>query len=579
MNVCRGFLAEARMAREAGTDNRDMVWTQNWELMWRRMDFTGKADWQSQFVMPEVPKFVDRFAAAMKRTFFQAGDWYDIEDPLDPNGDLEPILKKVIDIGFDRCALNMAGQTIGFPAVFSDAMKLGALMMCALSVTWEDGQLRISPVDARELYYDPTGRGLYRIREFDIDRHVLLARAEETDADGKPLWYKDRIEALSIGRRPRRDFEQPISKGHLEGVPPSWRKPLYLDEFLFRELLDENGNVIGENQLVVMANEQRIVRGPEPNPFWHGKDWIVASPLITVPLSVYGRSYVEDGSALVKLESDLTNLIADGTRTHVMNSYAMRTGWLENASDVEQGLVPNKIWALSEDAQEQPMQEFLQKMEMGELPPSVIQVWTAIHGQIREAFSANDINLGQIPPKGDITATEINAVGQSGSELVEDIAQGIDDRILSPLVELVWSTMLQHIDPENDPEVAKSLGEPISQAIIVQRQDFRERKFHFKAHAISGVIQRQAMAQRLLSMMSIAAQSPLLEAALLQTLSVKKIVHQLLRGVGIDIETLELDKGETNPQPPPAPPPRGRSGGSSAPSAPPGAPGAGVPMA
>ena len=57
---------EADNARKGGLNPRDDKWRQNLDLYWNRVDFSRKADWQAKETMPEVPGYVDRFAAALK---------------------------------------------------------------------------------------------------------------------------------------------------------------------------------------------------------------------------------------------------------------------------------------------------------------------------------------------------------------------------------------------------------------------------------------------------------------------------------------------------------------------------------
>ena len=61
-----GYKREAVTNRSTGMNPRDDKWRDNMDLYWNRVDFSTKAEWQSKNVMPEVPSYVDRFAAALK---------------------------------------------------------------------------------------------------------------------------------------------------------------------------------------------------------------------------------------------------------------------------------------------------------------------------------------------------------------------------------------------------------------------------------------------------------------------------------------------------------------------------------
>jgi hypothetical protein len=301
------YLSEAREARESGPEVREDVWRLNWEAYWARFGTSSeKAEWQADEKIPDVATFVERWVAALRSALTSAGqEWYRFEDPLDKDGTLEGIVQKTVDYGMSNCGRNITGQPTGFPPVFAEAMKSGAMSMPALSVTWEDGQLRMAPVNARELLYDPTGRGMYRIREYEMDRWELLQMAEENPE----LWDAEAIKSVTSGRTDEEvEGDTERQAGHGKQIAEKRRQPIKMHEF-YGTIVNSDGEWLGDKQLVVMAGEQRIIRGPEPNPFWHQRDWIVASPLIPVPGSVYGRSYVESFAMLVRTFKNMTDLL------------------------------------------------------------------------------------------------------------------------------------------------------------------------------------------------------------------------------------------------------------------------------
>ena len=93
------YKREAEDNRKGGLNPRDDKWRQNLDLYWNRYDFSGKADWQSQNVMPEVPSYVDRFAAALKEALVALPNgFYTVTDPYDVNNDLTTPIKSMTDV-------------------------------------------------------------------------------------------------------------------------------------------------------------------------------------------------------------------------------------------------------------------------------------------------------------------------------------------------------------------------------------------------------------------------------------------------------------------------------------------------
>ncbi|MDE2020956.1 MAG: hypothetical protein KGJ13_11520, partial [Patescibacteria group bacterium] len=66
VQILEGYRTEAEYARLAGPNSRDLTWLMNLDLYWNRYDFSKKAPWQARELMPELPQYVDRFAAAMR---------------------------------------------------------------------------------------------------------------------------------------------------------------------------------------------------------------------------------------------------------------------------------------------------------------------------------------------------------------------------------------------------------------------------------------------------------------------------------------------------------------------------------
>ncbi len=117
--VLSGYLSEAQQARKGGLNPRDDKWEECLHLYWNRMDHSGKAEWQSAETLPEVPAFVDRFAAALKEALVTGPTgFYTVVDPADQEGDLTSAVKRMTDVWLSTCGRNQSGHCLGFPAVF-----------------------------------------------------------------------------------------------------------------------------------------------------------------------------------------------------------------------------------------------------------------------------------------------------------------------------------------------------------------------------------------------------------------------------------------------------------------------------
>lgn len=545
INVLDGYTTEAENARKGGTNPRDTVWDGNWDRYWGRYDTSGKAAWQSKHVMPEVPVFVDRWAAAMREALDRAGQWFTVQDAAGKSSAMTVHIAKALTVILSRCARTPDGQVADFSSIFEDQMKLGAMMACCSAVTWEDdidapgGWVRVATVDPREVWYDPKGRGLYRRRKYEIDKYELLNIAREADANGEAIYDIDVILELiaeeDLDERQNRERSSGSGEGSGSGTN---RTPVTIEEWLCT-LIMPDGSVIAQNALIVVANGKHMIRGPEENPFDHKRDWIVFTPMISVPLSIYGRTYMEDWRDVADAFIELTNLILDGTYTSTMKAFVANPDLLDDPTQLEEGISPNKIFQVSEDIDN--LKRFIAEIDLGTLPAEAFRVWSSLKEELKEGAKLSEIALGQLAPNSRTTATEINTVNQSGSAIIRSMARTIETRYVEPTLDRVWKTALQHMDFL---EIADIIGVEVAQMFNERREEFLDSSFQIRVRGISGIVDRQQKLQNLLSALSVIGQNEILAKQLFSELSPARVVDQLFALFDIDKDELILTERE-----------------------------------
>ena len=206
IKALESYRIEAEQNRASGLNPRDAKWSENLDLYWGRHDFSHKADWQAKVVMPEVPAFVDRFAAAMKEALVANYDhFYPVTDPADETGEMANTVKRVTDMWLSTCGRSQNGQPLPFPAVFEEQIKMGAITACCGTVLWKNdvkgGRVAFETVDPRFVWLDHTFRNLYRIRRIEIDLHELNTMMKLEDSKKKSIFNKDEIMRLQADLR------------------------------------------------------------------------------------------------------------------------------------------------------------------------------------------------------------------------------------------------------------------------------------------------------------------------------------------------------------------------------------------
>lgn len=532
VTLLQTYRDEGESARKTGWGERDEIWESNLDLYFNRFDFSKKAAWQSKQPMPEGSLYIDRWAAALRAALIVPGVWYSVETPIK---ELEPAFRKFLGYWLERCGTSPTGYPTSFDRVFEDQAKLAAVMSAAAAVTWEPGKpgsigqrdrVRVDTVDPREVFLDPTYRGLYRIRRYENDYYQLLAKARDN-----PDYNMEEITRLGAARSQEEEVDREQLVGHSTKIS-SLRKPITLDEYLCVILDSEGKDLYGSRQLCIVANENYLIYGPKPNPNLHGFDWIVFSSAISVPLAVYGKTYVETWGDIARTFVKMTNLIIDAGMMASMNAFALVADALANPEDAKTGVFPNKTFILAPGTNPD---QFIKEINLGDLPTTAFSVWTALKQEMREGAATNDLNLGQAVPKGDVTATEINAVEAGGTALIQSIAASLETGCVDPILNLVFQTGLQHFS-ENDQALHLALGEEYFRMFVTRREEFIRLAPAFRARGISGLIERAQKLKAMLQIVQVVGSSPILQQALLQAMDFTKFLNHLMITIGLDPE-------------------------------------------
>lgn len=538
------YYSEAQHARDSGDNPRTLIWRNNIDRYWGRYDMSKKASWQSRLVLPEVPQYVDRWASAMREALDASPDFFTVEDEagVGRSEPLLPIIQRVIKILLSRCSKTPDGHNASFSSLFEEQMKLGAMMMMSAAVTWKsgvkgDGWVAVESVDPRENWYDPKGRNLYRLRRYEIDKHELVAMASAVDEFGIPIYDLEQVSQLSAEIDMLLVNNRDRLTGGTSGVNQG-RVPIIIDEWLATIVLEDGSIAADPNSLMIVANSKWLIRGPEKNPYWHNQDWIVSTPMVTVPLSVYGRTYMEEWAPTADAFIEMTNLILDAVQTSAIKAFVAQPSMLADPTQLAEGIAPNKVFQLDEGVA---VGDFIKEIDLGTLPQEAIAVWTSLKNELREGAKLSEIALGQMPGKSRITAEEISSVSQSGSAMIRSMAKTIEERWLEPVLTLVWQTALQFMDfntlaPELGPEVAAMLNQ--------QRVDFQQRKLRIRVRGISGLLDRQSKLSNFMKFVQVISGNPALLQAFMERTNFPRLLNSILVWIGIDPATFEFTPQE-----------------------------------
>ena len=538
INVLDSYRVEAEQARDSGPNPRTTVWRNNIDRYWGRYDMSKKASWQSQLVLPEVPLYVDRWSAAMREALDTMPEFFTVEDDAGP-GRIEPLIPaitRVMKVLLARCSRTPDGHFASFSSLFEEQMKLGAIMALCASVTWEKDRVAVQSVDPREVWYDPKGRNLYRRRRYEIDKHELVTMASALDEFGLPIYDMEQVAMLGaeVDEAMRSDKERLTGSG--QGTDQG-RTPIIIDEWRATVVLSD-GRVAADKSLMIQANERWLIRGPEKNPYQHDQDWIVFTPMITVPMSVYGRTYMEEWAPTADAFIEMTNLILDAAQTSAMKAYVAQPDMLSDPTQLQEGISPNKVFMLDEGIA---VADFIKEIELGQLPQEAVLVWKELKAELQEGAKLSEVALGQMPNKTHIAAQAVSQAAQSGSAMIRSMAKTIEQRWLEPVLTLVWQTALQYMDFMG---IAKEIGEDTAMMLNTRRQEFLNAKIKFRVRGISGLLDKQAKLANFIQLIQVVSANPVLLQTFMQKTNFPKLLQTVMMWLGVDPSQFEYTQTE-----------------------------------
>ena len=195
-------------------------------------------------------------------------------------------------------------------------------------------------------------------------------------------------------------------------------------------------------------------------------------------------------------------------------------------------------------------EEFLSTVDLGRFPGESIQMWQGLKGLMQEGAVLSDIDLGNIPPKSDITATEISSVQQSTSAIIRSVAATVERTLLDPVLDLVWQTALQHIDLFRPEELALAVGPEVAMALLdmpaAARLKLISGPYTFKARGLTSMLDRADQVRRISSLFGLISQMPEVGQMIFTKYDMSKVPDMIIESFGFS--SADLGTGARTPE-------------------------------
>lgn len=320
----------------------------------------------------------------------------------------------------------------------------------------------------------------------------------------------------------------------------------------------QQGKIVFQHKYcVVSGNEVLLV--PRDIPHWDGSLSILSAPFIKKIGSVFGTSPLVESIDLQHVRNDLLNQF---------NNYM--TLLLKPPINVEQSALdpddPLNGQSASGVARVAPGQiirtqtppgsrvDAVRVIQMGELPQSAWQYLPMFNSTLQEVTGVDQDLMGMPRARGRMSAMETQSRAANGSNLVNDVFDGLDDSLLSKMLTTIFLRTLQYYPedawknfiethkaellPTSDqspPEVKAAWEKEISEMASWDKATrYREMagKYSFSVNLISSVMERQAKMEQYSYFLKFVSEIP----QMAQAVNFPEVLRNIATTLGLDPE-------------------------------------------
>jgi hypothetical protein len=562
VQITQGYIQEAKFARQNRMDQNQ----RNFECYHMRQDYSHKLPGQSKEFVGKQAMAVEQITSFIQQGLVDAGEWFGME--LQGG-----VRKEDCPISADEAKqlLMRDLESCDFISTIGDSVKLGLLQSLMVAKphghmkdraifyaetkenadgTYKDVLKRLtkpywSPkVDvlrAEDFYPDPTGRGLYFIQEAYVDFHDIKKLTEGPDA----IYSASVLDEIEAGYT--ESDNTAAKKSNETGQSPTYsyqRKRIKLYE-CWGTIVDSLGKVLHEDVTWTIADDTLLLRKPTPNPFWHSQIPFIFAPFIRVPNSVWHKALMDGPTRANMALNELYNLMVDDGMNSVHGIKQIRTDWLEDESQISNGVYPGITLKVNSSA---PVgAKVIEVVPTNGMSAETMNVYQMMNSEFSAMALTNDLRMGVMPNRA-VKATEVVEASQSITGVMTGISKVIEVNFVEPILYQMWANRLQHLDETYRPDLAAIIGEDRADEVLAMSREERFAKcvdgFKFKVFGVSRVLAKQKDFRKITALLQTLSADPPLMEEFLKEYSMGSLLGEFLRSLDISVDRIKLSRDE-----------------------------------
>jgi len=561
IQISEVYKREAQEARR----NREVLNRRNWDVYHMRQDYSHKKPGQSREFLPKQKMAVEQSVQFFQQSFVDVTDWWRAE--YAPGRDEQNVLitkdecKKIVDRYLEKMdwlpfvgdmtktgllasvmIVKVYGEYTKKPFfVFEEEVvgeKIKQKIKRGFKKPWEP---RLKLIQPENYYVDPSGKGLYEMEELFLDYFEVKALSEGDD----PLYDKAAVEAIGKDYAEDWNYKLEHARETNQNIPLVSRQKVKINEYWGTIVDQQTGDILHENVTWTIANDNFLIAGPSPNPFWHGESPFVACPIIRVPGSVWHTAMMDAPSANNITQNELWNLMVDGAMMSVFGIKQYRPDYAENDSDFSDGIPPGTTITVSSVAP--PGSKVLERVDTSSVPQDALAMFQNIQAEFNVSAMTNDLRMGNLPGRA-VKATEVVEANQTITSVFGGISKVIEDQCIEPILRKLWLTLLQHISRLDKNEMRDLLGEIRAASVMnLSSEEIFTNMFGgnvFKVFGMSKTLAKMKDYRKVTAFLQTISASPLLVQEFSAKYSMGKLMEEILRSLDVNTERLKMDPQE-----------------------------------
>lgn len=556
------YMSEAKEAR------RDRMYQnkQNYEAYHLVQDYSHKREGQSKEFLPKQAMAVEQISSFFQQGLVDTGEWFRVEpepgvsDPIMTPNEMVLLLGRQLDVN-------------NFYTYVGDAIKLG--LLGSLMIAKVGNRFIPKPVYHTKQDFISRKKRLYRTDKLFSQLDLQLIRQEDYYPDpnagwrGKPLYecqnmWMDLFEVKKLAEGPNKIYdmkvvndlqmqlgteeEQRLKKARETGQNitfSDYRKRIKLTECWGTLIDPDTGDVVMENCTWTIANDSMVIQEPTPNPFWHGESPFVVAPIIRVPHSTWHKALMDSGTKLNIAQNELFNLILDGGLMATHGIKQLRTDWLEDTAEVENGVYPGQTLKVNTNCP--PGAKVLERVDTASVTAESLNVFNLTNGEANQAMLTNDLRMGTMPTRA-VKATEVVEASQTITSIFNGVVKIIEESFISKLLEKSWMVVLQNMDDCDSSEVQDLIGKDRALALAAISPEDRFARgatgHKFKVFGVTSILNRMQDFRKLTSLLQTIGGSEMMMESFMKKYSLDKFLGEIMRALNINTDRIQIGEEE-----------------------------------